>query len=46
MTFQVGDFLYEIFIDEEAEMTEKFGLVEGRDLITLRERLRRHGVET
>ena len=46
MTFQVNDFLYEVFLDEEAEIAEKFGLVEGRDLITLRERLRRHGVET
>ena len=45
MTFQIDDFLYEIYMHEEAEVTERIDFVEGLDLITLREKLRKHGVE-
>lgn len=45
MTLQIDDFLYEICISEDAEMTERIGFVDGLDLITLREKLRKHGVE-
>ncbi len=44
MTFQINDFLDEICIDEEIETAERIGFVEGLDLITLREKLRKHGV--
>ena len=44
MTFQTNDFLHEICIHEEVEMIERIGFVEGLDLITLREKLRKHGV--
>jgi hypothetical protein len=44
LTFQISDFLPEICIREDAEMTERIGFVEGLDLITLREKLRKHGV--
>ena len=46
MTIQVDNFLYEICRREDAEMTERIGFFQGLDLITQRERLRKHGVET
>jgi hypothetical protein len=36
--------LYEVCMREDADVTETIGLVEGLDLITLREKLRKHGV--
>lgn len=45
MTEQIDDFWSESAVDEMAELTEKIGFVEGLDLITLKEKLRRHGVE-
>ena len=44
MTFQINDFLQETCIHEDVEMTERIGFVEGLDLITLREKLRKHGL--
>jgi len=44
LTIQINDFLYEIRIREDAEMNERIGFVESLDLITLREKLRKHGV--
>jgi hypothetical protein len=44
LTIQINDFLHEICIHENAEMTERTGFVESIDLITLREKLRKHGV--
>ncbi|MCW3980307.1 MAG: hypothetical protein NWF11_02420 [Candidatus Bathyarchaeota archaeon] len=46
MTSQIDNFLYEISIREDAEITERIGFFQGLDLITQRERLRKHGVET
>lgn len=45
MTFQIDDFLYELCIREEAERSERVGFVDGLDLITVMEKLRKHGVE-
>lgn len=45
MTIQIDNFLYEVCMREDAEITERIGFVEGLDLITLREKLRKHGVE-
>ena len=45
MTFQMNDFLHATCTREDAEMTERIGFIEGLDLITLREKLRKHGVE-
>jgi hypothetical protein len=36
--------LYEVCMREDEEATERMGFVEGLDLITLREKLRKHGV--
>jgi hypothetical protein len=46
LTIQVDNFVYEICIREDAEMTERIGFFQNLDLITQRERLRKHGVET
>jgi len=43
-TFQRDDLSDEIYIREEVEITERIGFAEGLDLITLREKLRKHGV--
>ena len=45
MTGPIDDFLSEDKKGEQAELTERIGFVEGLDLITLKERLRKHGVE-
>lgn len=45
MTLQINDFLHEICIRGDAEITERIGFFEDLDLITLREELRKHGVE-
>lgn len=45
MTFKIDDYLHEICIREEVEITERTGFAEVLDLITLREKLRKHGVE-
>ena len=44
MTFQVEDFLIEFHDHVESEMIERIGFVKGLDLITLQEKLRKHGV--
>ena len=44
MTFQIEDFLIELHDHEESETIEKIGFVKGLDLITLLEKLRKHGV--
>ncbi|MCW4052924.1 MAG: hypothetical protein NWE78_06940 [Candidatus Bathyarchaeota archaeon] len=46
MTIQIDNSLYEVFMREDVEMTERIGFFRGFDLITQRERLRKHGVET
>jgi len=46
LTIPIDDFLYVVCMCEDAEMTERIGFVEGLDLITLREKLRKHGVES
>jgi hypothetical protein len=46
LTIQVDNFLYEICMREDAELTERIGFFRGLDLITQRERLQKHGVET
>lgn len=45
MTFQIDDFSHEICVSEDVEVTERIGFFESLDLITLREKLRIHGVE-
>lgn len=45
MKFQIEGLLHEVCLREDAEMTERVGFAEGLDLITLREKLRKHGVE-
>jgi hypothetical protein len=45
LAIQIDNFLYEVSIREDAEITERIGFVEDLDLITLREKLRKHGVE-
>ncbi len=44
MTFRIDDLLDEIYIREEPEITERMGFAGELDLITLREKLRKHGV--
>ena len=44
MTSQIEDFLIELHDHEESDMIEKIGFVKGLDLITLQEKLRKHGV--
>ena len=45
MTLQIDNYLIEVCISEDEEMIERIGFVEGLDLITLREKLRKHGVD-
>ncbi|UCG36370.1 MAG: hypothetical protein JSV64_07115 [Candidatus Bathyarchaeota archaeon] len=44
MASQIADFTHEIYVREATEIIERIGFFEGLDLITLRERLRKHGV--
>ena len=44
LTIQIDNFLPED-IGENAETMERIGFIEGLDLITLKEKLRKHGVK-
>ena len=46
MAIQINSFLYEVCKPEDVEMTERIGFFQNLDLITLREKLRKHGVRT
>jgi hypothetical protein len=46
LTFQMDKFFDAVSMHENADMAERIGFVEGLDLITMREELRKHGVET
>ena len=46
MAIQIDNFLYEVCKREDVEMTERIGFFQNLDLITPREKLRKHGVKT
>lgn len=45
MTGQIDDSLSGDKRDEQVDLIERIGFAEGLDLITLKERLQKHGVE-
>ena len=45
LTFETDDLLHKVSLHEKVEVTERVGFVEELDLITMREKLRKHGIQ-